>query len=86
MNLTAADYVFIIDPWWNPASEMQALSRSHRIGQDKNVMVYRFISTETIEEKIRNLQESKSKLAETFVTSSNPLKDLNREEMAKLIE
>ena len=49
-------------------------------------MVYRFISTETIEEKIRNLQESKSKLAETFVTSSNPLKDLNREEMAKLIE
>jgi len=86
LNLTAADYVFIIDPWWNPASEMQALSRSHRIGQDKNVMVYRFISTETIEEKIRNLQESKSKLAETFVTSSNPLKDLNREEMAKLIE
>ncbi|MEI8085782.1 MAG: DEAD/DEAH box helicase [Paludibacter sp.] len=86
LNLTAADYVFIIDPWWNPASEMQALSRSHRIGQDKNVMVYRFISSETIEEKIRNLQESKSKLAETFITSSNPLKDLNKEEMVKLIE
>jgi len=86
LNLTAADYVFIIDPWWNPASEMQALSRSHRIGQDKNVMVYRFISTDTIEEKIRNLQENKSKLAETFVSSSNPLKDMNREEMAKLIE
>lgn len=85
LNLTAADYVFIIDPWWNPASEMQALSRSHRIGQDKNVMVYRFISTDTIEEKIRNLQESKSKLAETFITSSYPLKDLNREEMIALI-
>ena len=85
LNLTAADYVFIIDPWWNPASEMQALSRSHRIGQDKKVMVYRFISTDTIEEKIRNLQESKSKLAETFITSSNPLKDLNREEMIELI-
>ncbi|MEI7502893.1 MAG: DEAD/DEAH box helicase, partial [Paludibacter sp.] len=85
LNLTAADYVFIIDPWWNPASEMQALSRSHRIGQDKNVMVYRFISSETIEEKIRNLQESKSKLAETFITSSNPLKDFGREEMVKLI-
>ena len=86
LNLTAADYVFIIDPWWNPASEMQALSRAHRIGQDKKVMVYRFISSETIEEKIRNLQESKSKLAETFVTSSNPLKNLNREEMIKLID
>jgi len=86
LNLTAADYVFIIDPWWNPASEMQALSRAHRIGQDKKVMVYRFISSETIEEKIRNLQESKSKLAETFVTSSSPLKDLNREELVKLLE
>jgi SNF2 family DNA or RNA helicase len=85
LNLTAADYVFIIDPWWNPAAEMQALSRSHRIGQDKNVMVYRFISTETIEEKIRNLQDNKSKLAETFITSTNPLKDLNREEMVELI-
>lgn len=86
LNLTAADYVFIIDPWWNPASEMQALSRSHRIGQDKKVMVYRFISSETIEEKIRNLQENKSKLAETFITSSNPLKDLNRDEMVELID
>ena len=85
LNLTAADYVFIIDPWWNPAAEMQALSRSHRIGQDKNVIVYRFISTETIEEKIRNLQDNKSKLAETFITSTNPLKDLNREEMVELI-
>ena len=86
LNLTAADYVFIIDPWWNPASEMQALSRSHRIGQNKNVMVYRFISTDTIEEKIRNLQESKSKLADTFVTSTNPLRNMNKEEMAELIE
>jgi len=86
LNLTAADYVFIIDPWWNPASEMQALSRSHRIGQDKKVMVYRFISSDTIEEKIRNLQESKSKLAQTFITSNNPLKDLNKEEMIALVE
>jgi SNF2 family DNA or RNA helicase len=86
LNLTAADYVFIIDPWWNPASEMQALSRSHRIGQDKNVMVYRFISSETIEEKIRILQENKSKLAETFVTSNNPIATMNANEVAKLIE
>ncbi len=86
LNLTAADYVFILDPWWNPASEMQALGRAHRIGQQKNVMVYRFISTGTIEEKIRNLQESKSKLADTFVGSSNPLKGLNQTELVHLID
>ncbi|MDR1675072.1 MAG: DEAD/DEAH box helicase, partial [Tannerella sp.] len=56
LNLTAADYVFIVDPWWNPAAEMQALSRAHRIGQDKPVIAYRFISTNTVEEKIRSLQ------------------------------
>ena len=86
LNLTAADYVFLLDPWWNPASEMQALSRSHRIGQDKKVIVYRFISSETIEEKIRHLQESKSRLASTFVRSGNPLADLSREELDRLIE
>lgn len=86
LNLTAADYVFLLDPWWNPASEMQALSRSHRIGQDKKVIVYRFISSKTIEEKIRRLQESKSKLANTFVRSVNPLADLSREDLGQLIE
>jgi SNF2 family DNA or RNA helicase len=86
LNLTAADYVFILDPWWNPSAEMQALSRSHRIGQDKNVMVYRFISSGTIEEKIRRLQESKSRLAETFVTSSNPLTGMTKDEIGVLLE
>jgi len=86
LNLTAVDYVFLLDPWWNPASEMQALSRSHRIGQDKKVIVYRFISSKTIEEKIRRLQESKSKLANTFVRSGNPLADLSREDLGQLIE
>lgn len=85
LNITAADYVFIIDPWWNPASEMQALSRSHRIGQDKNVIVYRFISSKTIEEKIRLLQEEKSKLATTFITSGNPLANLGMEEISRLL-
>lgn len=85
LNLTAADYVFIIDPWWNPAAEMQALSRSHRIGQDKNVIVYRFISSKTIEEKIRVLQNDKAKLAATFVTSGNPLANLGREEISRLL-
>jgi superfamily II DNA or RNA helicase len=85
LNLTAADYVFLLDPWWNPASEMQALSRSHRIGQDRQVIVYRFISSKTIEEKIRRLQESKSKLANTFVRSGNPLADISREDLEQLI-
>ena len=86
LNLTAADYVFILDPWWNPASEMQAVARSHRIGQGSNVMVYRFISTHTIEEKIRKLQEGKSKLAETFIRSSNPLAGMSYEEMEELLQ
>ena len=86
LNLTAADYVFIVDPWWNPASEMQALSRAHRIGQDKPVMVYRFISDDSIEEKIIDLQNKKSQLSETFVTSNNPLKQLNYNEIESLFE
>jgi SNF2 family DNA or RNA helicase len=84
LNLTAADYVFILDPWWNPAAEMQALNRAHRIGQEKNVFVYRFISNDTIEEKIRQLQTSKRELAESFVTSSNPLKNISEAELLEL--
>ncbi len=84
LNLTAADYVFILDPWWNPAAEIQALSRAHRIGQEKKIFVYRFISTGTIEEKILLLQERKKKLAETFIFSNNPLKNLSEKEMLEL--
>jgi SNF2 family DNA or RNA helicase len=84
LNLTAADYVFILDPWWNPASESQALNRAHRIGQDKNVFVYRFISENSIEEKIQILQEKKSKLAETFIHSNNPMKDISKKELESL--
>jgi SNF2 family DNA or RNA helicase len=86
LNLTAADYVFIIDPWWNPASEMQALSRSHRIGQNQPVMVYRFISSGSVEEKIIDLQNKKNQLSETFITSNNPLKQLNYLEIEDLFE
>jgi superfamily II DNA or RNA helicase len=85
LNLTAADYVFILDPWWNPAAEVQALSRAHRIGQDKNVFVYRYISTNSIEEKITRLQEKKSKLADTFIQSNNPLKDIDLNEILDII-
>jgi len=84
LNLTAADYVFILDPWWNPAAEMQALNRAHRIGQDKNVFVYRFISNHTVEEKIQRLQVRKSELARTFVASNNPLRDMKKEEILEL--
>lgn len=84
LNLTAADYVFILDPWWNPAAEMQALNRAHRIGQRNNVFVYRFISNDTIEEKIQRLQERKRELAETFVSSNNPLRNLSQKELLDL--
>jgi SNF2 family DNA or RNA helicase len=85
LNLTAADYVFILDPWWNPASEMQALNRAHRIGQDKSVFVYRYITSNSIEEKITRLQEKKSKLADTFISSNNPLKDIDIEQILNII-
>ena len=85
LNLTKADYVFLLNPWWNPAAEAQAINRAHRIGQSKNVFVYRFLSSETIEEKIARLQQSKKQLADTFVNSNNPLKDLSKEEILELL-
>ncbi|MCZ2403633.1 DEAD/DEAH box helicase [Paenarthrobacter sp. Z7-10] len=62
LNLTEADYVFLLDPWWNPAAEAQAVDRTHRIGQQRNVMVYRMIAKDTIEEKVMALKEQKAKL------------------------
>ena len=62
LNLTEADYVFVLDPWWNPAAEAQAVDRAHRIGQDKTVMVYRLVAADTIEEKVVALQERKRDL------------------------
>ena len=85
LNLTAADYVFILDPWWNPASELQAMSRAHRIGQDKNVFMYKYITTNSIEEKITRLQEKKSKLADTFISSNNPLKEIDIKQILDII-
>ncbi|MBP1669499.1 MAG: box helicase, partial [Bacteroidetes bacterium] len=85
LNLTAADYVFLLDPWWNPAVEEQAVSRAHRIGQEKNVFIYRFISKDTIEEKILKLQERKSHLAEVFAGSSSTLKDITPDQILELL-
>ncbi len=86
LNLTAADYIFITDPWWNPAAEMQAISRAHRIGQDKKVFVYRFISENSIEEKIQQLQERKSKLANDFVNSKDPFREISKDEVLDLFD
>jgi superfamily II DNA or RNA helicase len=68
LNLTSADYVFIVDPWWNPAVESQAMDRAHRIGQENKVFVYKMIAEGTIEEKILKLQDSKKKLVDDLIT------------------
>jgi SNF2 family DNA or RNA helicase len=86
LNLTAAEYVFITDPWWNPAAENQAISRAHRIGQQKNVFVYRFITENSIEEKIQVLKERKSSLADKFINSNNPFTEITREEIVELFK
>lgn len=73
LNLTAADYVYILDPWWNPAVEAQAIDRAHRMGQTKPVIAYRLICRDTVEEKIVNLQESKRELADAIVSGDGSL-------------
>jgi SNF2 family DNA or RNA helicase len=85
LNLTQADYVYLVDPWWNPAVENQAIDRSHRIGQDKKVVAVRLISPDTIEEKIMKLQESKRELAQDLIrTDAALLKSLSPQEMLDL--
>jgi superfamily II DNA or RNA helicase len=86
LNLTQAGYVFLLDPWWNPAVEMQAISRSHRIGQTQHVFAYRYITLGTIEEKILRLQQKKSKLSELFIRSDNPIRQLNVNDIKELID
>lgn len=71
LNLTEADYCFILDPWWNPATEAQAIDRTHRIGQTRNVMVYRLISKNTIEEKVMALKQRKAELFSTVMDGGN---------------
>jgi len=82
LNLTAADYVFIVDPWWNPAVELQAVDRTHRIGQDKKVFTYRLITAETVEEKVLALQEKKRELVSAILNSGQDmLRQLSREDL-----
>jgi len=87
LNLTAADYVIHIDPWWNPAVEMQATDRTHRIGQDKPVFVYKLITRETVEEKILLLQDRKRALVSQLIsTEGGFFKNLTRQDIELLFE
>jgi hypothetical protein len=85
LNLTAADYVFLLDPWWNPAVEDQAIARAHRIGQQRPVTALRFIARHTIEEKILQLQERKKKLGTEFFAAGEEAPSLSREDMELLL-
>ncbi len=71
LNLTSADYVYLVDPWWNPAIEAQAIDRTHRIGQDKNIFAYRMICKDSIEEKILKLQEKKKSLVKDIISDDS---------------
>lgn len=85
LNLTEADYVFIVDPWWNPAVERQATDRSYRIGQTKNVFNYKFITKGTVEEKILTLQKKKLELAESLITTENSfLSNIDTEDLENI--
>jgi superfamily II DNA or RNA helicase len=86
LNLTAADYVFLLDPWWNPAVEAQAIDRAHRIGQTRHVSAYRLIARDTVEEKVLELQKTKRDLAAAIIGANNSvLRDLKREDLELLL-
>lgn len=84
LNLTAADYVFLVDPWWNPAVENQAIDRSYRIGQTKHVMAYKMICKDTIEEKIINLQKSKKSVSDAVIQVDRGKKSFDAQEIQAL--
>ncbi|MCA9201351.1 MAG: SWF/SNF helicase family protein, partial [Planctomycetales bacterium] len=86
LNLTEAEYVFLLDPWWNPAVEAQAIDRAHRVGQTKQVFAYRLICKGTVEEKILELQTKKRELADAILDADGtPLSDLTTEDLEMLL-
>ena len=86
LNLTEADYVYLVDPWWNPAVENQAIDRCHRIGQGKNIVAVRLICPGTVEEKIRLMQESKQDLANDLIkTDASFLNSLSKTDLLNLL-
>jgi superfamily II DNA or RNA helicase len=86
LNLTAADHVFLLDPWWNPAVEDQAADRAHRIGQDRPVIVHRLVARDTVEERILTLQERKRELAQAAVGDATGAAQITREELLALLD
>jgi SNF2 family DNA or RNA helicase len=86
LNLTAADYVIHLDPWWNPAAEAQATDRAHRIGQEKPVTVYRLVAKGTIEERIVALHRTKRELADSLLAGSDQAATLSSSELRSLLE
>ncbi|HSF56550.1 MAG TPA: helicase-related protein, partial [Candidatus Binatia bacterium] len=86
LNLHAAEYVYLLDPWWNPAVETQAIDRAHRIGQTRQVFAYRLIARDTVEEKVLELQQTKRDLADAIITADNSLlQNLTREDLELLL-
>ncbi len=86
LNLTAAEYVFLLDPWWNPAVEAQAIDRAHRIGQERHVFAYRLIAKDTVEEKVAELQQSKRELADAILSAdAGMIRDLKAEDVEWLL-
>jgi superfamily II DNA or RNA helicase len=86
LNLTEADYVFILDPWWNPAVEQQAIDRTHRIGQTKNVFIYKFITKDTVEEKILALQQRKLTMSRALITTEDSfIKSLSVDDIKEIL-
>jgi SNF2 family DNA or RNA helicase len=86
LNLTNADYIFLLDPWWNPAVEAQAIDRAHRIGRRKPVVAYRLIARDTVEEKILELQAQKREIAESIISEDNSvLRKLEVEDLERLL-
>jgi SNF2 family DNA or RNA helicase len=86
LNLTEADHVFLLDPWWNPAVEDQAADRTHRIGQTKPVMVYRLVTRDTVEERIMRLQQEKRHLADTALAGADKALSLTKEDLMSLLD
>jgi SNF2 family DNA or RNA helicase len=85
LNLTQADHVFILDPWWNPAAQDQAADRAHRIGQDRTVMIHPIVALDSVEEKILELQAAKRALAAAAVGEGAAIPTLTRDELLQLL-
>jgi SNF2 family DNA or RNA helicase len=87
LNLTQADYIYLVDPWWNPAAENQAIDRSYRIGQTKNVIAVRLICSNTVEEKILSLQKKKNELAQNLLqTDGTGIQKLSKHDLLEILE